>query len=82
MRNLRSHLILSQKIIVATGILENIAHEWGEELPDGEEQSDDDGDEDDGDKDADIRVVYADGDAGARARGQVERDHLLERMPN
>ena len=60
------HLVLSQKINVATGILENIAHEWGEQLPDDEEQYDDVVVEDDV-----VRVVYDDGDAAATARGQA-----------
>ena len=35
--NLRTHLELSQKIIIATAILHNIATLWNEQLPEGEE---------------------------------------------
>ena len=61
---LRTKLILSQKIILATTILHNIKTMWNEELPEGEGGDDDnDGDDgepkDDDDPDPDVRVQYA-----------------------
>ena len=34
LRNLSTHLVISQKIILATAILHNIATLWNEEIPD------------------------------------------------
>ena len=55
LKDLRTHLELSQKYILATAILHNIATLWNKDLPDG-----DDGDicipQDVGDRDPDVRV--------------------------
>ena len=75
LRNLRCHLELSQKIIVTTAILENIAHAWNvdqpdEDLPNPPQEG----------HDPDIVVIYDDSADATCTRGQVERDLLLTRM--
>ena len=58
--NLRTHMELSQKIIIATAILHNIATLWNDELPEGEEDDDeDDGDNvvQDHDQDPDVSIT-------------------------
>ena len=71
LRQLRCHLELSQKIIVATAILENIATAWNEDiiephLPDPPHEG--------------HQVIYNDSRDEALLRGQAERDILLEDM--
>ena len=71
LRNLRCHLELSQKIIVTTAILENIAHAWNvdqpdEDLPDPPHEG--------------HVIIFDDSREATRTRGQVERDILLGRM--
>ena len=77
--NLRTHLELSQKIIIATAILHNIATLWNEELPEGEDPDEDDADnvDQDQDQDPDQRVTYALSDVQIRRIGQAERDKML-----
>ena len=75
LRNMRTHLELTQKIIVATAILENIAIKLGEEVPNGE---DDEQEEDD----ADAGYVLVDEAPNTvRLRGQISRDNLCNNMP-
>ena len=74
LRDLRCHLTLSQKIIVATAILENMAREWGEE-PIEDENEEDDGDRDNED------IVIIDAAENVRRRGQIARDAMLAEMP-
>ena len=75
LRNLRCHLELSQKIIVTTAILENIAHAWNvdepdDPLPDLPQEG----------HDPDTVVQYEDSADTTLTRGKVERDLLLDRM--
>ena len=79
LKNLRTDFELSQKTIVATAVLFNIARRWGDDGPedeDNEEEPDDD--EDDG---APGFVVQEGNTASIRLRGQVARDRLRDMMP-
>ena len=71
LRNLRCHLELSQKIIVTTAILENIAHSWNEDQPDGHLPDP---------PHEGHRIIFDDNRDATLTRGQVERDILLGRM--
>ena len=85
MKAMRTDLKLSQKIVIATGILFNIARAWGDAGPD-EEESDNDDEEDDGVEHESVRpatdpVIVTEGDpASVRVRGQVERERLMTNM--
>ena len=69
--NLRCHLELSQKIIVTTAILENIAHAWNVDQPD----------EDLPNLPHEGHVIILDDSREAtRTHGQVERDILFGRI--
>ena len=71
--NLRTHLELSQKIIIATAILHNIATLWNEQLPEGEEDDvEDNGDNVDQDEDTDVNINFALSDVQKRRIGQAE----------
>ena len=50
---------LSQKNIIATAILHNIATLWNKELPEGEDADDGDGGNVDPSPDPDVRVTYS-----------------------
>ena len=80
--NLRTHLQLSQKIIIATAILHNIATLWSESLPEGEE--DDDEEEEEGgeeeEEDQQVEIQYALGEVQVRTIGQTERDNMLRQF--
>ena len=70
-----SDLSLSQKIIVATEIFENIAHDWREEIADDnvpDRYQDDDQD--------DFIIIFDDGELATRRKGQHERDILMENL--
>ena len=79
--NLRTHLELSQKIIIATAILHNIATLWNEELPEGEDPDDGEGGNENQDQDHDhdqvVSVTYELSDTQIKRIGQAERDKLL-----
>ena len=81
LKNLRTHFPLSQKIVVATAVLFNIARLWqDEDMEDGEEDSDDEEDYDGGGR-ADQVVVHDEVSATVRLRGQVLREKLMNEMP-
>ena len=69
--NLRCHLELSQKIIVTTAILENIAHAWNVDQPDDDLPN--------LPHEGPV-IIYDDSVEVTRIRGQVERDILFGRM--
>lgn len=71
LRNLRCHLELSQKIIVTTAILENIAHAWNVDQPDDDLPN--------LPHEGPV-IIYDDSVEVTRIRGQVERDILFGRM--
>ena len=73
--------LLSQKIVVATGILFNISRMWKDEGPEDESDSEDGaGEEERGNSQASVTVE--EGDPGfVRIRGQVERERLKDNMP-
>ena len=74
LRNLRCHLELSQKIIVTTAILENIAHAWNVDQP-----QDDDLPNLPQPHEGHV-IIFDDSREATCARGQVERDILFGRM--
>ena len=79
MKAMRTDLGLSQKIIIATAVLFNLARLWRDEGPEDEEDDDDD-DGDDGDGMARC-VLIEEGDPGSvRYRGQVERERMMNNM--
>ena len=71
LRNLQCHLELSQKIIVTTAILENIAHAWNVDQPDDDLPN--------LPHEGPV-IIYDDSVEVTRIRGQVERDILFGRM--
>ena len=77
---MRSDLILSQKIVVATGILFNISRMWKDEGLEGDSDSEDgSGDEERGNSQASVTVE--EGDPGSvLIRGQVERERMKDDM--
>ena len=77
LRNLSTHLVLSQKIILATAILHNIATLWNEEIPDGD--LDDDQLEEPNEEELRTVVNYEVSVNQTRRIGQVERDLMLQR---
>ena len=82
--NLRTHLELSQKIIIATAILHNIATLWSDPLPEGEEEDDEEERqrerEREEEEDQQVEVQYALGEVQVRAIGQAERDNMLRQF--
>ena len=77
LKNLRMDLESSQKIILATAVLFNIARLWEDENPMEEDQ-----DENGGDSDEDDNFVVQDhAPATVRLRGQIERERLKDSMP-
>ena len=77
MKAMRTDLGLSQKIIIATAVLFNLARLWRDEGP---EDEDDDDDHDDGSGMARC-VLIEEGDPGSvRYRGQVEREWMMNNM--
>ena len=79
LKNLRTDFVLSQKTIVATAVLFNIARRWGDEY-DGPEDEDNEEETDDDNGGAGF-VVQEGNAATVKVRGQVERDRLKDRMP-
>ena len=73
LRNMRTHLVASQKIIIATGILFNIGRQLGDEEPEAD-------DEEDNDDTEDVIVQDAMPVAAIRLRGQIERERLKDAM--
>ena len=73
--------LLSQKIVVATGILFNISRVWKDEGPEDDSDSkDNSSNEARGNSQASVTVE--EGDPGfVRIRGQVERERLKDNMP-
>ena len=82
--NLRTHLELSQKIIIATAILHNIATLWSDPLPEGEEEDDEEERqrerEREEEEDQQVEDQYALGEVQVRAIGQAERDNMLRQF--
>ena len=74
LRNMRTHLVASQKIIIATGILFNIGRQLGDEEPEADDEEDDD-------EAVDFVVQDAMPVAVIRLRGQIERERLKDAMP-
>ena len=76
---MRTHFELSQKIVVATGVLFNIGRFWGDDTPEEGEEAPEGGDDDQNRQG--LNVVIQEGDPGSvRVRGQVERDRLKDNM--
>ena len=75
MKGMRTDLEMSQKVIIATGVLFNISRLWGDE------DIEDDDEEDNDEEDDDNFVVQDAAAATIRLRGQVERERLKDRMP-
>ena len=82
--NLRTHLQLSQKIIIATAILHNIATLWSDPLPEGEEEDDEETRrrerEREEEEDQQVELQYALGEVQVRMIGQTERDNMLRQF--
>ena len=79
LKSLRTHFELSQKIVVATGVLFNIGRFWGDDTPEEGEEAPEGGDDDQNRQG--LNVVIQEGDPGSvRVRGQVERDRLKDNM--
>ena len=73
---MRTDLELSQKIIISTAVLHNIAQILGDEdFDDGYDEDESSDEEDDG------FVVHDMVPANRRARGQAERDIIKDTMP-
>ena len=83
MKAMKTDLELSQKIVIATAVLFNLARIWKDEGP---EEDDDDDDEDDEDNDDEgsvmaREVIVEEEDSGSvRFRGQVERERMMRNM--
>ena len=82
--NLRTHLELSQKMIIATAILHNIATLWSDPLPEGEEEDDEEERqrerEREEEEDQQVEVQYALGEVQVRLIGQAERGNMLRQF--
>ena len=78
LKNLRTDFELSQKIILATGILFNMARMWDDDDFDDEDANEDDDD----DALANGVVIQDQAQATVRRRGQCLRDQLKDAMPN
>ena len=77
LKGIGTALQLSQRIIVATAVLHNIARMWSDEDPeDDEEEEQTDDDDDEG-----VFVVQDGAPVTIRLRGQIERDRLCQAMP-
>ena len=76
LKELRTHLEFSQKIIIATAVLENMARLWGEEDPEDEGEEDEDVG---GGGDRDLTIVDQAPET-VRLRGQIARDIMMENM--
>ena len=78
LKNLRTDFPLSQKIVVATAILFNIARMWEDQ----DIQDDDDDSETEDDEDGGSNVAVQDAaQATIRIRGKILRDRLKDEMP-
>ena len=77
LRNLCIHLELSQKVILATAILENMARAWGEEDPEDDREEGDDHDDHHGH----VHVVQDHVQQTGRLWGQILRDNMMLNMP-
>ena len=80
LKNLRTDFPLSQKIVVATAVLFNIARTWQDEDVGGEEDEED-GDSDREDDVLNNVVVHDAAQAHVRMRGKILRDRLKDEMP-
>ena len=80
LKNLRTDFPLSQKIVVATAVLFNIARTWHDEDVGGEEDEED-GDSDREDDVLNNVVVHDAAQAHVRMRGKILRDRLKDEMP-
>ena len=81
LRNLRTKFDLSQKIVVATAVLFNLARMWEDVDIQEEEEDDDAGGEGDDDDDTEEIVVHDAAIATIRQRGKILRDKLKDEMP-
>jgi len=75
---LRTHLEFSQKTIVATAILFNLARDFDDE--DLEEEDDEDSDDEEEDDEQGLRDGVGTSEIATRLRGQLEREKLLRQM--
>jgi len=83
LKALRTDFELSQKIIVATAVLFNMARMFGDEFDDIDDDEEEDDDDDDlEDDDHRIQERLGRNDAATRLRGQVERERLVLEMIN
>ena len=82
LKNLRTDFSLSQRIVVATAILQNMARMWEDEEPsDDEEDSDSDDDHSDEDDAGADFIVQDAAPATVRMRGQILRERMKDGMP-
>ena len=82
LKNLRTDFELSQKIILATAILFNMARMWEDDDFDDEDNQDgNESDDDDNTLDTDV-VIQDQAQATVRRRGQCLRDQLKDAMPH
>ena len=81
LKNLRTDFQLSQKIVVATAILFNIARMWADDAVEGEEDEDDSDSEEEDDDGLNNVVVHDAVQANVRMRGKILRDRLKDEMP-
>ena len=82
LKNLRTDFSLSQRIVVATAILQNMARMWEDEEPsDDEEDSDSDDDHSDEDDAGADFIVQDAAPATIRMRGQILRERMKDGMP-
>ena len=80
LKAMRTEMVLSQKIIIATAILFNISRMWRDDgLDDDDSDSDEEHDDDDDERQDPVRVEDNDL-ASVRVRGQVERERLKDNM--
>ena len=75
LRNLSTHLVLSQKIILATAILHNIATLWNEEIPEGDIE--DDPTEEPNNEELNVVINYDLSENQTWRHGQHEHDIML-----
>ena len=78
---MQTKFALSQKIVVATAVLFNLARMWEDVDIQGEEEDDDAGDEGVDDDDTEEIVVHDAAIATIRQRGKILRDKLKDEMP-
>ena len=79
LKSLRTAFPLSQKIVLATAVLFNIARMWEDEEIDDDEDSVEEEDQDGGG--GDHVVVHDEATATLRLRGQLLREKLKDEMP-